>query len=430
MNLVNGKILDTKDCDKVLENLDERIRNTLSKGSLNPQTVVAACDRLVHTLDASLYLRAMAGLGIPEPLAKSYLQEARQMFSEKALNHRLQVELGDGWLSPKTYIPPYSQQAVREQMKPLGVLLHIGAGNADGLPAFSVIEGLLTGNINILKLPANEGGISVRLLWDLINIEPSLAEYIYVFDYASRDNLHIEKLVNVADGVIVWGGEEAVSAFRKMTKPNIKLIEWGHKISFAYVTEQGITEDGLRGIAKNIAQTGQLLCSSCQGVFLDTDTMDSVYAFCERFLPILDEAMHESAKEDGGGMQWQVALEVCTAELETIYTNNKIFRGNNCSLTACVDKALEPAIRFGNAWVKPLPHEDLLAVLRPYKNYLQTVGLLCTDLERDTIRDTLFKTGVVRICPGERMSMTYCAAAHDGEYPLRRYTKIVVAEDL
>ena len=43
--------------------------------------------------------------------------------------------------------------------RPLGVLLHIAAGNADGLPAFSVAEGLATGNINILKLPQADNGL-------------------------------------------------------------------------------------------------------------------------------------------------------------------------------------------------------------------------------------------------------------------------------
>lgn len=37
---------------------------------------------------------------------------------------------------------------------PLGVLFHIAAGNAEALPAYSVAEGLLMGNVNLLKLPA------------------------------------------------------------------------------------------------------------------------------------------------------------------------------------------------------------------------------------------------------------------------------------
>lgn len=47
---------------------------------------------------------------------------------------------------------------------PLGTLLHITAGNMEGLPVFSIVEGLLTGNVNILKLPGNDGGLSMDII--------------------------------------------------------------------------------------------------------------------------------------------------------------------------------------------------------------------------------------------------------------------------
>ena len=429
MNLVNGEILDTKECDAILDDLNQRILNTLGKGRLDIETVIVACDKLVTNLDETMYLNAIAELGIDEALGRSYLDEARQMFCEESLRHRLYVELGEGYGQSKTYTPLYKDFSVTEKIFPLGVLLHVAAGNADALPVFSILEGLLTGNINILKLPAAEGGISVRLLLELIKVEPVLAEYIYVFDYSSKDIVHIEKLISVADAVIVWGGKEAVSALRRLVPSNIKLIEWGHKVSFAYVTEQGITKDGLMGLAKNIADTSQLLCSSLQGIFLDTNDMDLVYDFCKRFLPVLEEVICQSSQNSGIGIKSQVALKLYNEELEVMYRDSKVFKGENCSLIAYTDKTLETAIQFGNAWVRPLPHTELTTILRPYKNYLQTVGLLCGESERELISEMLFKTGVVRICPGENMSLTYCGAPHDGEYSLRRYTKVVTIEN-
>lgn len=210
MNLVNDKIVESKECDAVLEDLNQRIVCTLSKGSLDPERVITACDRLVTGMDKRVYLDAMAELGIDENLGMSYINEARQMFCEKSLRHRLRMELGENYGKPVTYMPPFRDYSVTENVFPLGTMLHVAAGNADGLPAFSVLEGLLTGNINILKLPAAEGGISVRLLLELIKADPALAEYIYVFDYSSKDLTHMEKLISAADAVVVWGGREAV----------------------------------------------------------------------------------------------------------------------------------------------------------------------------------------------------------------------------
>lgn len=429
MNLVNGEILDAKKCDATLDDLEQRILNTLENGELRPETVIAACDRLVAGLDESMYLNAMAELGMNETLSRRYISEARRMFSGESLRRRLKAELGENFGQWKSYTPIFKDFPVKEKICPLGVLLHVAAGNADGLPAFSVLEGLLAGNINILKLPSQEGGSSARLLLELIKIEPALAEYIYVFDYSSKDIVHMERLISAADAVVVWGGKEAVSALRRLVPPHIKLIEWGHKVSFAYVTERGITEDGLTGLAKNIADTGQLLCSSLQGIFIDTDDKDLVYGFCRQFLPVLDNVLSQNPQNIGIGIKSQIALKLYSEELEEMYRGSKVFKGRNCSLIAYPDKALETAIQFGNAWVRPLPQSELTATLRPYKNFLQTVGLLCADSEREIISKMLFKTGVVRVCPGERMSSAYCGAPHDGEYSLRRYTKIVTAEN-
>lgn len=428
MNLVDGETLNAEDCENVLNDLDRRILDTLGKGRLDPEIVIAACDKVVTNLDETSYIRAMSELGIDETLGKNYIAEARRIFSKESLLLRLRTELGDSFNKAVTFNPMYKEFTVTHKIFPLGVLLHIAAGNADGLPAFSVLEGLLTGNINILKLPAEEGGISIRLLLEVIKAEPKLADYIYVFDYSSKDIEHIDKLIAAADAVVIWGGKEAVSALRGRIPPNIKLIEWGHKVSFAYVTKQGLTSGALEGLAENIAETGQLLCSSLQGIFLDTNDMNEIFAFCERFLPILENAIHENSQNIGIGIKSQVALKLYTEELESVYKNSRLFKGGACSLIAYPDKILDTSLQFGNAWVRPLPHAELLATLRPYKNYLQTVGLLCGRSERDRLSDILFSTGVVRVCSGENMSKTYCGAPHDGEYALRRYTKVVAVD--
>ena len=66
------------------------------------------------------------------------------------------------------------------------MLLHIAAGNVDGLPAYSVAEGLLTGNINILKLPQADNGLSIEILRQLIAVEPALTDFIFMVDKTSN----------------------------------------------------------------------------------------------------------------------------------------------------------------------------------------------------------------------------------------------------
>ena len=297
---------------------------------------------------------------------------------------------------------------------------------------FRSLDGLLTGNINIVKLPKEEGGITVSLLEELFKIEPSLREYVYIFDYSSKDLHAMRQLATVADAIIVWGGDEAVSAVRRFADPNTKIIEWGHKISFAYVTKDGVTKDSLEKLALHICLTNQLFCSSCQGVFLDTDDMQEVYDFCEDFLPIFEKICVENpfafGAEAGLFIQAEVTLQDYHRQIENPNTEIRVFREQNCSVTAHPDSRLEPSIMYRNLWVKPLKKEDIIK-LRPYKSYLQTAALICAEREYMELSQRLLQTGLVKISDGFEMSNYAFGEAHDGVFTLRCYTKLVSVQN-
>lgn len=91
----------------------------------------------------------------------------------------------------------------------------------------------------------------------------------------------------MADGIVVWGGDAAISAVRQFAPVGCKLIEWGHKLGFAYISGYEDKEKELTALAEHIISTRQLLCSSCQTIFLDTNSQEELHAFCEEFLPYL-----------------------------------------------------------------------------------------------------------------------------------------------
>lgn len=78
--------------------------------------------------------------------------------------------------------------------------------------------------------------MSLALLKLLTDIKPDLAPYLYVFSIPSADRTSLEVLASLADGIVTWGGDEAVRAARSMAPAGCKLIEWSHRLSFAYVS--------------------------------------------------------------------------------------------------------------------------------------------------------------------------------------------------
>lgn len=427
MNIVGGKLLEREQSRDLLDQLPEMVLQTLAKEPLDTGKVVDACDALSKVLNEWEHVPVMMRLGLDEKKAIEQLAEVKWMLSRAYIINKLKTELGEEWT--RQYAPQNYTGVVREQIRPLGVLLHIAAGNAQGLPVFSVIEGLLTGNINILKLPGMDDGVSVRLLKELIRLEPLLADYIYVFDYPSEDIESIQKMARAADAAIVWGSDQAVRAVRQLAGENMKIIEWGHKTSFAYITRLGMEEaNQLKNLAHNICDTDQLLCNSCQGIFLDTDDMKEVYAFCRRFLDILNLVSERYPQNYDIGLRAQITLQLKNLEIESVFNKDRVFRGGGCSLAASSGEGTGQSILFRNCWVKRLPRERILAALAPDKNYLQTLGLICAAGERKELSELFSRTGIVRITKAENMSLQYAGAPHDGEYALRRYTKIVTFE--
>ena len=434
MILYQGELYETAEQERLLDQLETDINQVRQFQTLHTEEVIEALAKMGEKLSAGIFdsiIRELAIEGI-----ERYIDMLVLMLKRETLEFKVETELGQGYMSQiyKT-APPLGQAPVGVRNLPLGTLFHIAAGNMDGLPVFSVAEGLLTGNVNILKLPQADNGLSIQFFLQLIAIEPKLKDFIYVFDTPSSDFAAMIKMGEMADGIITWGGDDSIAAVRKFAKPGTKLIEWGHRLGFAYISGFENKQEELTALAEHIFITKQLLCNSCQVIYLDTNEMKDVHDFCQEFLPYL-EAAGQKHKSGTIGSVAEMTLRRYSDEILHVLeksTDFKVeeettYRGKGCSLVAKSDSELELSYMFGNCIVKRLPRKDLLSVLRKSKGYLQTAGLICESKDREELIDLLARSGLVRIMRAGNMSESYCGEAHDGEYPLRRYTRVVNVE--
>lgn len=431
MILANGTVYETARQGEILTTLEEHINHTLATQRLDADTVIAAIHALGEKLAAGDFDQLLASLELDG--IERYVGQIAPMLRQEALEYKLKVELGGDFFRPFTTTPPKGLAPLTVRPAPLGVLLHIAAGNVDGLPAYSVVEGLLTGNINILKLPQADNGLSVEILRQLIAAEPALTDFIYVFDTPSTDLPAMQAMAALSDGIVVWGGDAAETGVRRLAPPGVKLIEWGHKLSFAYLSGDQDRERDWTALAEHIMSTKQLLCSSCQTIFLDTDDLDEVHAFCRDFLPYLERAAERWPAQTLGAAaehtlrRYQDRVERAISG-QPPQEERRVYHGKGCSVTACPDRELELSGLFGRPLVKALPRNEVLPALRRHKGHLQTVGLLCPDSSRGELADLFIRCGVTRVLRAGDMSDVFCGEAHDGEYPLRRYTRMVNVE--
>ncbi|MCR5789771.1 MAG: acyl-CoA reductase [Lachnospiraceae bacterium] len=423
MILYGGETYPSDQQDRLLSDLEKRIDRTLCGEGLSRETVISTVDRLAERIEAGEFDELINSFA-PDK-AQYYKETAVRAMKRETAHKRLAIELPEALFSGCT-------ERLNKRVFPLGVLFHIAAGNAEGLPALSVYEGLLTGNINILKLPSADNGLTLTILRELIRMEPALADYIYVFDTPSTDLEAMKKMAELSDGIAVWGGETAVSAVRALAKPGTRLIEWGHRLSFAYISGYADKETELRALAEHIASTGQILCSSCQVIYLDIDRLEEAEEFCRDFLPVLDAAAEKYLHLDIGEAAQLSVRRYCEGlERAAGYTekSKKRFNGKNSSLTICKSSTLELSDMYANVLVKRLPEKHILPVLRRTKSLLQTAGLICRPESRDRLTETLLRAGVNRVTLAGSMSVPITGEVHDGEYALRRYVRVTDTEN-
>lgn len=417
---ITGMMGDPRTRDQYIDSLYEICAATLSKSEqLTAEKVISACDRLYQRIKNGAYDRFIPLLLSSAGVTYDDFMRAAELFSREQLEYKCRIELGE-WGGPLENL----SNGVRRERRPLGILLHIAAGNAEGLPAFSVIEGLLAGNINILKLPTGDSGLSALLLAELARIEPELKDYIFVFQISSSEMDTMRKLAELADAIVVWGGDEAVKGARQLADGKTRVISWGHKLSFAYVTE-AVSEEDLYRLAVHVCETEQALCSSCQGIFVDTDSEELTEAIGRRFFEQLRRANVDTGKADPG-IRAKNTIQVYNDLLEA-KEGQIILNSEGVSVYIESDSELSLSFLFRNVWVKRLPKSQIIFRLKKHKNHLQTCALLCGSEEKNELAELLARAGVVKIT-GSDMSKSEPGFSHDGLYPLREYSRIIEIE--
>lgn len=420
MIFAHGTLLPDSALPSLLDGLEEEINATRATKSLSPETVISALDELGKRLESGEF----------DPLLRQYLpagvglDDLLPLLRRETLEYKLKTELGDDPFAPQDHVQTTARRA------PLGTLLHVAAGNMPGLPVYSVVEGLLCGNVNLLKLPHGDKGLSLAALSLLCQQERSLAGFIYAFGLPSSDVDTLKRLCGMADGVVTWGGDGAITSLRSLAPPGCKLMEWGHRLGFTYVSGYENEAEELFSLARHIIATNQRLCSSCQVIFLDTADRGSGEAFCKTFLPYLEQAAAQLHKPPELGAQATLsghAALLCRI-VEGRAEGEALFPGKGCSVIFRPGEELELSPMEGNVLVKLLPQDRLLSALRRQKGRLQTAGLICEPEKREALTELLLRAGATRVTRAGSLSRSFPGEAHDGEYPLRRYTRIVDIE--
>lgn len=361
--------------------------------------------------------------------------DVAHFIAKKNLYQKLVRELGDDF--ERELRSRARERGLFEGYRPLGVLCHITPSNDPFVSFLASIEGLITGNINLIKLPSEANSVAIELYQELFRQDPDniISDHLIVCAFASKERTLLETFLSFADGVSAWGGEQALQQIRSLLPIGTRFIPWGHRLSFAYLAQNlNPTTRELKSLALDVLKYRQQACSAPQNLFVEGDWA-RVQTIAKQLYQAMTELIDEQFLDQKDiRLSLQEQAEVTNYTLlkmtEEALGVSRVFGDpqSSCRVIAVGKSEMGASPLQNTLIVRPIERAELLDVLRPAKNFLQTTGLLANDSEMIELSDLLFAAGVTRVTPWGRMQESYIGEPHDGERALQRFLKRVRVE--
>lgn len=411
--------------ERCLDGVYEHITEDLAAGAPDIRRVIESLDKLGNYLleNEEFLLPELMELGFSRDEAKQIKEESVPVLSAEELFRKIKRELKE---LPFEITRLSTREPQLEGWMPVGVLGHVTSSNDAMLPFFSSVEGIITGNINVIKTASGAHKVAMTLVEKLCELDASLCPYFYVLPLSSKDEELLSAMFALCNTIAVWGSDEATKGVRKLAPAGVRIVEWGNRISFAYFTKKGATKERLKGLAQDVCVNDQQACSAPQLVFYETDDREELLAFADEAMKVLQEVsttypLHPMSQAEQAELTTQTRL----CYLDEMMGEAKLLEGEGCRIFVQFDHELCASPLYRTLIVKAITREELISALRPFRSYLQSVGLGCGREEIVPLSQLMMAGGVNRITEPGLMMGGYTGEPHDGGYALTQYMKRV-----
>lgn len=419
-----GKWTENKDgsviCNQAKDNISKFQSVELNK-------ILDVLDALsVHWSEKSTQESAMGTISdvFSEDMNRFMLSMMSEILSRKSIEKRLRFDFKN--LSQLDRF----EEGLKYQS--LGILLHITAGNVPLGFVDSIVMGLITKNVSLVKISSNNKAFAEFFLKTLeeIDTNKTLLPFLGVYEWKGGEGEFEEVLLQNADGVIAWGGEEMALSLKKRLSSATRLIEHGPKISFQVLTKNFLDTVGLektcRLIAQDICLWDQQACSNAQALYIE-DTID-----INLLIPKVGKALdsyHMKGSTVSNDEEVERVKEHAKSELSEFKTGIVSYKTDNSLVTFEDHPYLRPSVLNRSLVVKKFSSvDDIYTGVSSLKYYLQTCGIGASESEYHKLRDKLAGAGVLRLTSLGKMLNGKDGSPHDGRLSLLELTNVISEE--
>jgi hypothetical protein len=355
----------------------------------------------------------------PEVVDTSFDVELRNYRAE-SLWRVLDRELGsarvlDGW-QPEPKLPGCTRAFGPE------IVLEVLTGNVPGLPALSLVRALLVKSAVITKVASGEPTFAARFVATLADADPRLGDAIVCTYWARHEDDVREAVLDQADTVIAYGGDDACAQMRRATRPHQNYIEHGHKLSVGVVSRAYRQARGAHlydAIARDVSVFNQHACIAPQVYFFEATVSEareeiggSIAAALERYaertpLGQVSPKVAAAIRLHRAGDTWMSAAS----------EDHDAWQASGLDWTVRLASTLSDARGSGNRYLTLIPIADPLEAithLRPFGRHLQNVGLGVVEHELMACAEAFARLGACRVSEPGRMAEPSMMWRHDG----------------
>lgn len=323
---------------------------------------------------------------------------------------------------------------------PVGCVCHIAAGNIFLGAVDSLIYGIITKNINIVKVSKKCPDFPYMFLEALrmadknSMITPTIT--MMHWDHDCKDMTCFMK--EHCDYILLFGGREAVMHYKQQLSEKNNILAFGPKMSFGLISND-LTKPELKeaatGFAMDIIMWEQNACTSCQHIFIEESS------HTDYFIEQLDDALEDlGAIYDNPHITMDEKLEI--RRLRALETYRAFQEKEMCYVREGLDSHHTLIVQKGkDIQDTPLTRTVYINRVKNYREllqgnmrnmhyYLGTMGLACGSNKQQIVDDFL-PLGIDRFCIPGRMSLgSEEGSLHEGIHIVSHLTKQVSFDGL
>jgi phenylacetate-coenzyme A ligase PaaK-like adenylate-forming protein len=349
------------------------------------------------------------------------------MLDRENLLVRMRSDLGNPELLERfTWQEPFAGSVKAE---PRGVVAHVAAGNVFVGAIDSLIQGLVTKNINLLKMSGVDPVFPLLFTEALhqVDTQRKVSQAYALLPFRGGDKEVETILKQGCDTLIVYGGEDAVAAYRDDLPITNRVVEYGPKYSLMVLDAALIEADSVKKIARDFTLWEQSACSSPHVIYV-VGTSEQARDLAASLAGQLDALLEQFPTPD---IRIDERVEITrTRELAKVgqaLGEGELFvpaEGQGYTVVFEEDPCFRVSCQHRTAYVKPVERFDtVLDILKPYGTYIQSVGLLAGPAQMFEWGDRLVESGADRITDLGDMTRRKHGTPHDGTKGLAEFVR-------